>query len=164
MLTLEQMVIRLTIALALGAVIGLERELVGKEAGIRTEILVAGGAAIFSIVSITLPYIVAVSSANLPDVVARNSGFLGMAANVVVGIGFLGAGIIIKTSDSHVRGLTTAAVIWATAAVGVLVGVGLISMAVISALLMTGLLYALRKVDIYKRLRPTGFLDGENGE
>lgn len=154
MLTLEQMVARLAIALLLGILIGFERELVGKEAGIRTAMLVSSGAAIFSMVALALPYIVAVSPENLPDVVARNSGFLGVIANIVVGIGFLGAGIIIKTEDEHVRGLTTAAVIWATAAVGTLVGIGLISMAVISSVFITSLLYVFRKVDIYKHIRP----------
>jgi len=153
MLTFEQMALRLIVALALGALIGLERELVGKEAGIRTAMLVSGGAAIFSIIALELPYIVAVSPENLPDVIARNSGFLGVVANIVVGIGFLGAGIIIKTGE-HVRGLTTAAVVWATAAVGTLVGLGIVRFAVFAAVLITLLLYVLRKVKIYEKIRP----------
>ena len=159
MLTFEQMAMRLVIALALGALIGLERELVRKEAGMRTAMLVSGGAAIFSIISISLPYIVAVSPENLPDVIARNSGFLSVIANIVVGIGFLGAGIIIKTDELHVRGLTTAAVIWATAAVGTLVGIGLINFAVFSAFALSGLLYVLRKVKVYERIRPREKID-----
>ncbi len=143
------------VALALGAMVGLERELVGKDAGIRTAMLVSAGAAIFAMISITLPYIVAVSPQNLPDVIARNSGFLGMAANIVVGIGFLGAGIIIKTNE-HVRGLTTSAVVWATAAVGTLVGGGIIRFAIFAAALITLLLYFLRKIKLYEKIRPKG--------
>lgn len=146
------MVLRLVVALVLGGLVGLERELIGKEAGIRTAMLVSAGAAIFAMIAIALPYIVAVSPENLPEVVARNSGFLGVIANIVVGIGFLGAGIILKTGE-HVKGLTTSAVIWATAAIGTLVGIGLITFAVISAVLISGLLYSMRKIGIYERIR-----------
>ncbi len=147
------MLLRLVVAIALGAIIGLERELIGKEAGIRTTMLVSGGAAIFSIIAITLPYIVATSPAELPNIIARNSGFLAVIANIVVGIGFLGAGIILKTGE-RVHGLTTAAVVWVAAAVGTLVGLGLIKFALISAVLMTGLLYLMRKFGLYEHVRP----------
>lgn len=147
MLTLEQMIIRLVIAIVLGAIIGIERELAGKEAGLRTDVMVAAGAAIFSMVSIVLPYIIALSPENLAEVIARNSGFLGVIANVVVGVGFLGAGIIVK-HGTHVLGLTTAATVWLVAAVGVLCGIGLINFAVISAVGLTILLAILRKFDV----------------
>ncbi len=144
MLTLEEMLIRLGIAIVLGAIIGLEREFAGKEAGLRTDIMVAAGSAIFSMVSIVLPYVVSVSPEHVPDVISRNSGFLGVIANVVVGVGFLGAGIIVK-HGMRVRGLTTAATVWLVAAIGVLCGIGLINFAVISALGLTALLFLLRK-------------------
>ncbi|MEW6616835.1 MAG: MgtC/SapB family protein [Patescibacteria group bacterium] len=147
MLTLEQMIIRLVIAIILGAIIGIERELAGKEAGLRTDIMVAAGAAIFSMVSIVLPYIIALSPENLAEVIARNSGFLGVIANVVVGVGFLGAGIIVK-HGTHVIGLTTAATVWLVAAIGILCGIGLINFAVISAVGLTILLAILRKFDV----------------
>jgi len=153
MLSFEQMVVHLAIALGLGALMGLERELAGKEAGIRTTMLVSGGAAIFSMIAITLPYIVATSPAELPNIIARNSGFLAVIANIVVGIGFLGAGIILKTRE-RVHGLTTAAVVWVAAAVGTLVGLGLVKFALISAVLMTGLLYLMRKFGLYEHVRP----------
>src|SRR5581483_5000426 len=130
-LTLEQMLLRLLVAVVLGAVIGAEREIVGKDAGIRTEIMVAAGAAVFSITGISLPYIISLDAANLREVLARNSGFLTVLANVVVGVGFLGAGIIVQRG-SHVYGLTTAATIWFVAAIGVLCGVGLIKFAAIA--------------------------------
>ncbi len=144
------MIIRLVIAIVLGAIIGLERELAGKEAGLRTDIMVAAGAAIFSIASIMLPYIIAVSPGNLTevaDITARNSGFLSIIANVVVGVGFLGAGIIVK-HGTHVTGLTTAATVWLVAAVGILCGIGLINFAVISAIGLTVLLAVLRRFDV----------------
>ena len=153
MLTFDQMLVRFLVALALGALIGLEREMVGKEAGIRTAMLVAGGASLFTIIALSLPYLIAISPANLSDVIARNSGFLGVIANIVVGIGFLGAGIIIQTVE-HVRGLTTAVVMWFTAGLGVLAGLGLVQFAVSATLITTTLLYMLRKVGMYERVRP----------
>lgn len=149
MLTFEQMILHLLSALALGAFMGLEREAIGKEAGVRTSMLVAGGAAIFAMIGLNLPYLVATSAENLPEVVARNSGFLAVIANIVVGIGFLGAGVIIKTGE-HVKGLTTAAALWSVAAVGTLAGIGLIKFALVAALLMSGALYLLTRVNILK--------------
>ena len=144
------MLLRLVVALVLGGLIGLERELVGKEAGVRTAMMVAGGAAIFSIIGISLPYIIAASGGNLTDILAHNGGFLAVIANIVVGIGFLGAGIIIKTEE-HVRGLTTAAVIWTTAAVGTLAGIGLLEFAAAAAVIIAVVLYVLRKIGISDR-------------
>ena len=151
MLTLEQMIIRLVIAMILGAIIGFERELMGKEAGIRTSMMVSVGAAIFAMISISLPYIVALSPEDLPDIIARNSGFLGVVANIVVGIGFLGAGIIIKT-DERVKGITTAAVVWVVASIGALVGLGLGEFAIISAVLISATLYLLRNLNIAQKV------------
>lgn len=156
MLEFSQMVIRLITAMVLGALIGVERELIGKEAGIRTTMLVSAGAAIFAMISIIIPYVNGVPAGSafstIPDRVA---------ANIVVGIGFLGAGIIIKTGE-HVRGLTTAAVIWATAAVGSLVGLGLIPFAATSAIILSGTLYLLRKFRIYEKFRPHSKISGES--
>jgi putative Mg2+ transporter-C (MgtC) family protein len=151
MLTLEQMILRLAVAMVLGMIIGFEREMIGKEAGIRTCMMVAAGAAIFSMISITLPYIVALSPENLPDIIARNSGFLAMVANIVVGIGFLGAGIIIKTEE-RVKGVTTAALIWVVASIGVLIGLGMTYFGIIAAILITITLYVLRNVNLGEKL------------
>jgi len=141
------MFLRLAVALVLGALLGLERELVGKEAGIRTEMLVAGGAAIFTMVGLALPYIITANTGNVASVINGNSGFLQVIANIVVGIGFLGAGLIIKTGD-RARGITTAALVWTTAAIGVMVGIGMMEFAVVAAVFITVLLYLLRKLDI----------------
>ncbi len=149
-LSLETMLWRLLVAIVLGAIVGLEREMTGKEAGIRTDIMVAGGAAIFAIIGMMLPHIISTPE-TLNDVLARNSGFLAAIANVVIGVGFLGAGIIVK-QGVHVRGLTTAATVWYVAAIGVLCGIGLLSFAAIAAIGTAILLLILRKVDLYRFL------------
>ena len=134
--------------MALGALMGLERELVGKEAGIRTAMMVAGGAAIFTMISIIIPFMSQVPVEELKNTIPDR-----VISNIVVGIGFLGAGIIIKTGE-HVRGLTTAALIWAAAAIGTLVGLNLIKFAVVAAIIMSGSLYILRKIGITEKVRP----------
>lgn len=134
--------------MGLGAVVGLEREMVGKEAGVRTGMLVSVGAAIFTMISITIPSVVGLSREELRGILPDR-----VVSNIVVGIGFLGAGIIIKTGE-HVRGLTTAAVVWFTAAIGTLVGLGLSEFAATAAIVMSGTLYFLRKIDLYRHIRP----------
>jgi putative Mg2+ transporter-C (MgtC) family protein len=141
MMEFSQMIANLIVALALGALLGLERELVGKEAGIRTGMMVAAGACMFAMLGMNLPYVVAPT--NILDFIANNSGFLTVIANIVVGAGFLGAGTIIKNED-HVHGLTTAAVIWTSAALGALAGIGMTKFAAVAALLLASVLYMLR--------------------
>ena len=148
MLTFSQLLLRLVVAMALGALMGLERELVGKEAGIRTAMMVAGGAAIFTMISIIIPFMSQVPVEELKNTIPDR-----VISNIVGGIGFLGAGIIIKTGE-HVRGLTTAALIWAAAAIGTLVGLNLIKFAVVAAIIMSGSLYILRKIGITEKVRP----------
>jgi putative Mg2+ transporter-C (MgtC) family protein len=161
MLTLEQMLMRFGIALVLGGLLGMERELVGKEAGIRTEMLVAGGASLFSMMGLMLPYIAAQMSGSTVDLMAQTNSF-GIIANVVIGIGFLGAGLIIKMNE-HPHGVTTAALVWATAAVGVLAGIGLGSFATIATVLMVILLYALRKLNVAEQIeKEAASLDGKH--
>ena len=105
--------IRLLIAAALGALIGVEREIHGHPAGMRTHLLVALGSAIFTELSIF-----AFQSTETAAIDPSR-----IAAQIVSGIGFLGAGAIIKDGAS-IRGLTTAASLWATAAVGLAAGAG----------------------------------------
>ena len=105
-----EMVIRLVIAAFLGAVIGYERARAKKPAGIRTHLLVCMGAALFTVISIWG--------------FAGNADSSRIAAGVVVGVGFLGAGTILR-QERGVAGLTTAATIWAVAAIGVAIGTGL---------------------------------------
>jgi putative Mg2+ transporter-C (MgtC) family protein len=114
--------LRLLLAAALGGILGYERERHGKAAGVRTHMLVALGAALFVLVPEQ-------AGANPADVTRVIQG-------VITGIGFLGAGSIIKGRDEDdVKGLTTAAGIWLTAAIGVACGIGREATAVLSALL-----------------------------
>ena len=122
-----RIVLRLLIAALLGGILGYERELQGKAAGVRTHMLVALGAALFVLV----PQQAGVSGADMTRVIQ----------GVVAGIGFLGAGAIIKGSaEESVKGLTTAAGIWLTAAIGIACGLGREATAVLSALLAFAIL------------------------
>ncbi len=107
MSSLWDTLVQLLLASALGAVVGFERELHGRPAGLRTHILLSLGAALFGIVS--------------RGITAPNVDPTRIAAQVVTGIGFIGAGTIIHLGGT-VRGLTTAASIWTTAAIGLAVG------------------------------------------
>ena len=109
--------LRLVVAAAIGAAIGLERELHAHPAGMRTHLLVSLGAAIFTVLSIAAFRLPVAPSGNIPVDPSR------VAAQVVTGIGFLGAGAILKYG-STVKGLTTAASLWATAAMGMAAGTG----------------------------------------
>lgn len=102
------LIIRLLTAVTAGALIGLEREIHGKDAGIRTFALVSLGACVFGILSGTV--------IGAPDPTR-------IAAQVVSGVGFLGAGVILR-GQSHVKGLTTAATLWVSAAVGLAIAYG----------------------------------------
>jgi putative Mg2+ transporter-C (MgtC) family protein len=110
--------IRLGVCLALGAVIGVERELRNKPAGISTHCFVIAGACLFTYASLTLD----------PNSPAR------VAAQVVSGVGFLGAGMILKSESNTVKNLTTAAAVWFAAAIGMVIGLGWYAIAVMAAL------------------------------
>ncbi|MGH9460925.1 MAG: MgtC/SapB family protein [Vicinamibacteria bacterium] len=116
-----ELLLRLVIATMLGAVVGCERERGGKPVGVRTQGLVSLGAALFTVVSV--------------------HGFDGVgdpsrvAAQIVTGIGFLAAGLILQ-QRRRVRGLTTAASLWVTAAIGMAVGVGWIGLSLATTVLV----------------------------
>ncbi len=132
------MVAQLFIALLLGAFIGLEREVHGNSAGIRTYAAVTLGAALFTLIGI-----------HATDVTAASR----IVANIVTGIGFLGAGIIYKDSNKGLTfGLTTASTIWATAAVGVAVAYNMYLIAV-SATVAIYFLLALHHFKWYNKLK-----------
>jgi putative Mg2+ transporter-C (MgtC) family protein len=117
-----ELLLRVALAFVLGGVIGYERESIQRPAGLRTHMLVAAGSAAFTVVSVY---------AFLGQGTVRDPGRV--AAQIVTGVGFLGAGTIFRTSNT-VRGLTTAASIWLVAAVGMLVGTGLYMLAVFTTL------------------------------
>ncbi|MGZ5135759.1 MAG: MgtC/SapB family protein, partial [Flavitalea sp.] len=106
-MSVENIVLKITIAFFLGGIIGIEREYLNKAAGLRTLILICIGSCLFTIFSILI------------GVDSRDR----IASNIVTGIGFLGAGVIFK-EDNRVKGLTTAASIWVTAAIGMGIGSG----------------------------------------
>jgi len=140
-----ELTLRLVVALLLGAVIGWERELQRMPAGFRTHALVALGAAIFTIVG---AYAFSGSGGDSGRV----------AAQIVSGIGFLGGGAILHYGGT-VRGLTTAASLWAVAAVGMAAGAGLLVMASVSAALVIVALEVFQRLEhvIKRRLKiPTG--------
>ena len=114
-----ELILRLLLAAALAGALGGERELTEQPAGFRTHILVGLGAALFAIIS---AYGFQAIAANGPRQVVR-ADITRVASQIVVGIGFLGGGAILKYGAS-IRGLTTAASLWVTAAVGTAVGVG----------------------------------------
>ncbi|BBP76596.1 MULTISPECIES: MgtC/SapB family protein [Pseudomonas] len=128
--------LRLLIAALLGGVLGFEREQKGKAAGVRTHMLVALGAALFVLV----PQM----SGAQADAMSR------VVQGVIAGIGFLGAGTILKghadEEGQHVKGLTTAAGLWMTAAIGVAAGLGRESTAVLSTLLALGVFSLMPRV------------------
>lgn len=119
---ITRILVRLLLAALLGGVLGYEREQQGKAAGIRTHMLVAMGAALF----VFVPQQAGLQVADMSRVIQ----------GVIAGIGFLGAGAIIKNrSEEQVQGLTTAAGVWMTAAIGIACGLGREMTAVLSTLL-----------------------------
>ena len=130
-----QLILRLLLAAGLGAAIGLEREIRHKPAGLRTNILIALGSALFTIMSVEFSDL----HGGSPDRVA---------AQIVTGIGFLGAGAIMRHRES-VHGLTTAATIWVNAAVGVAAGSGEYVMASVATAITLVVLAALGPLELY---------------
>jgi putative Mg2+ transporter-C (MgtC) family protein len=132
---LTRVTVRLLTAAVLGGILGFEREHKGKAAGVRTHMLVAIGAALFVLV----PQM----SGSQADAMSR------VIQGVIAGIGFLCAGTILKNQEGdegHVKGLTTAAGLWMTAAIGVSAGLGREATAVLSTLLALGVLGVMPRV------------------
>ena len=115
---LQDLIIRITIAAILGAIIGAEREVHGKAAGLRTNLLICLGAAVFTIISRQMAE-------------GKEDSLTRIAAQIVTGVGFLGAGAIIQDRGG-VHGLTTAATIWLVASIGMACGAGFFSLALIT--------------------------------
>lgn len=147
---LAHAIIRLVAAVILGAIIGIEREWRGKPAGLRTHILVTLGTTLFVLAS---------SASGM-----NSDGLSRVVQGLTTGIGFLGGGTILKlTAERNVQGLTTAAGIWMTAAVGVTVGVGGLGLALIATILTVIVLTVLGKIEIYpKELSLVTPSDGKN--
>jgi len=146
----DESLLRLALAAVLGGLIGVERELREREAGLRTHLLVALGSALFTIVG---AYGFDAFLNTGASVVRADPTRI--AAQIVTGIGFLGAGAIIRQGLS-VRGLTTAATLWAVAAVGLAAGAGYYSVALITTAPLLTTLYPRRSIayKILSRFRP----------
>lgn len=125
MISVQEQLTRLALSILLAGIIGIEREMMHKPAGLRTHILVCLGTTVATIISVG--YFDVVDPARI-------------AASVLTGIGFLGAGTIIA-SKNNIYGLTTAASLWATSAVGLCIGTGLYFLGITSAILIAGVLF-----------------------
>ncbi len=121
------------LAVVFGTAIGLEREVRGKAAGLRTNVLICLGAAVFTIISKRMG-------------VEHNDSLTRIAAQIVTGVGFLGAGAIIQ-DRAGVHGLTTAATIWLVASIGMACGAGFHGLAVLSALMAVLVLMGLGQLE-----------------
>jgi len=132
-LTEAELVRRLLVATVMGGLLGAERELRRKSAGFRTNILIALGSAIFTIMSLTI---------------APNVDPSRIAAQIVTGIGFLGAGTILRYRD-RVHGLTTAATIWVNAALGMAAGAGEYELAALGGAFTLGVLLLLGPLESF---------------
>jgi putative Mg2+ transporter-C (MgtC) family protein len=126
----SEMLVRVLAAFVIGGAIGLEREYLNKSAGFRTMIMICMGSCLYTMFSMFL-------SNATPDRIA---------SNIVTGIGFLGAGVIFK-EDNRVKGLTTAAAIWVTAALGMGVGGGYFYITIVTAILSLIALLVLSKME-----------------
>jgi putative Mg2+ transporter-C (MgtC) family protein len=154
--------VRLLASVVLGAVIGFERERSGKIAGLRTHTLVALGSCLFTAISILL-------YRNMPSVNGVTGYDYHLVANIIVGIGFIGAGAIMR-NDTHVSGTTTAASLWVVAAIGMASGFGFYKEAAATTVLaycvLTGLWFLekhMRQSQVYRRAHPENVGSEHNG-
>jgi putative Mg2+ transporter-C (MgtC) family protein len=144
----DHLILRLLLAAGLGAAIGIEREYRRKPAGLRTNILIAVGSALFMILSIDIA-----RGGGTPDRIA---------AQIVTGVGFLGGGAILRSGQS-VHGMTTAATIWVNAAVGVAAGAGEFALAASATALTLVVLAVLPPIEGYFERRAGSPNDHEHG-
>jgi len=126
-------ILKLVLAIVFGGIIGLERQISGKPAGLRTNVLICFGAAIFTIISEKM-------AAGQTDSITR------IAAQIVTGVGFLGAGAIIR-DRAGIHGLTTAATIWLVSSIGMACGAGFYGIAFVSTILTILVLIGLKSLE-----------------
>lgn len=146
--------LRLLIATLLGGIIGYERERSGKIAGLRTHTLVALGAALFTVVSVLL-------FRTFPSINGVSGYDYHIVANIIVGIGFIGAGAILRNGE-RVSGTTTAASLWITAAIGMASGFGFYKEAIATTIFAYGVLAGLWAFE--KRMRKSVHYQAERSE
>lgn len=144
-MTIWSILFRLVLACICGGLIGLEREVRGRPAGMKTFALVCVGASLAMMTNILIT----------TELMGGNGDATRMGAQVISGIGFLGAGTILVTHSNQIRGLTTAAGLWATAAIGISVGTGFyqVSILAVAVILSFSYLYRLAEQGIVSRSR-----------
>ena len=130
-ITQSELIKRLLLAVVIGGLVGLEREMRRKPAGLRTNILIGLGCAVFTIISMSI-------SPSNPDRIA---------ANIVTGVGFLGAGAIMREQSGSVHGITTAATAWMNAALGTAAGAGQYTLAIIGGAITLAVLAILGPIE-----------------
>ena len=140
-LTLGSIAIRIVVSIVLGGIIGLERELRNRPAGLRTYMLVSLGACVVMLIN---QYTTQVFGTGDP---------VRLGAQVISGIGFLGAGTIIVTSHNQIKGLTTAAGLWTSACIGLAIGIGLYEVAIVAGLCVFLVLTVLHEMDYFLHSR-----------
>jgi putative Mg2+ transporter-C (MgtC) family protein len=146
---LVHVIIRLIAATLLGAVIGIQRERAGKPAGLRTHILVSLGTTVF---------VLACSGVGM-----SLDGLSRVIQGIVTGIGFIGAGSILKLSEERdIKGLTTAASVWMTAAIGVAVGLGSLGVALLSTLFTLTILALAGLYDLRTKNKQAEDIEGKD--
>lgn len=133
-------ILRLTLATVCGGILGAERGRKKRPAGLRTHILVCIGSAM-----------VMITSQYMTDILQISTDASRMGAQVISGIGFLGAGTIIVVGSNQIKGLTTAAGLWSCACMGLAIGIGFYEGAIISCVFLLGVLTILHKLDLYSR-------------
>lgn len=133
-------ILRLTLATICGGILGAERGRKKRPAGLRTHILVCIGAAM-----------VMITSQYMTDILRISTDASRMGAQVISGIGFLGAGTIMVVGKNEVKGLTTAAALWACACMGLAIGIGFYEGAIISCVFLIGVVTVLHRFDLYSR-------------
>ena len=140
-LTLGSIVIRILVSIILGGIIGVERGMKNRPAGLRTYMLVCMGSCVVMLIN---QYTSQVFGTGDP---------VRLGAQVISGIGFLGAGTIVVTSHNQIKGLTTAAGLWASACIGLAIGIGLYEVALIAGLCVFLVLTVLHEMDYFLHSR-----------
>lgn len=148
---LYQVIIRSVLSVIMGGLIGSERARHGRAAGMRTHILVCLGSALTSMTSIYIG-----------DILGHGGDVMRISAQVISGIGFLGAGMIILKPNNVITGLTTAAGVWTTAVIGIALGYGFYSGAVIVTILFLGTIILFAKFERNKKATEVIYIEIDN--
>ena len=147
-LSREEIVIRIIASIAVGALIGYEREMKGHPAGLRTHILVCMGACLLALIQVNATYQSILLAKDPEAAKVLSTDMTRMTAQIVNGIGFLGAGTIILTKNK-IKGLTSAASIWTTAAIGIAMGMGYYFMGSIASVIIFLSLLLMKRIVNY---------------